>query len=382
MPLDTEARLKIIKRESLKTTRHKREKNVRHGNYGLIFFLLFILAGAGAAWVYFMQEQVSRVDVSVSNTKTVLGAIVRYRDTRGYYPPAYATNVFGEPTVSWRVLILPFYDEDVKKKYKLDELYKQFDLKEAWDGPKNSKLISKMPKFYGSPMSRHRVAEGKSNFVTIRHEHSVFPGSGRVQEKDVTDLLGETVALFEVHDSQSVAWSCPEDFAYDPDFPARAIPIYTYKDGLVCGMCNGTASFKQEPQTLPHLVRPRKMGVSKAGRAVTLQEEYFSPWVASFAKNSEALYETLREEEEARLKEQERRKANFRRNVGTLASDETLSETEILDSITKTDYFTSDVRREMETAHEQSGGHEAPVREVQTPEVEKPKTKKPTAEGE
>ena len=41
------------------------------------------------------------------------------------FPPAYSTDAAGKPLLSWRVLILPYIDQQ--------GLYEQFHLDEPWD---------------------------------------------------------------------------------------------------------------------------------------------------------------------------------------------------------------------------------------------------------
>ena len=53
----------------------------------------------------------------------------------GVLPPAYVADASGRPMHSWRVLILPFLDQQ--------SLYNQYDFREPWDGPHNIKLLDK-----------------------------------------------------------------------------------------------------------------------------------------------------------------------------------------------------------------------------------------------
>ncbi len=48
-----------------------------------------------------------------------------YHDTNGSMPPAAVCDKTGKPLLSWRVLILPYVEQD--------ELYKEFKLDEPWD---------------------------------------------------------------------------------------------------------------------------------------------------------------------------------------------------------------------------------------------------------
>ncbi len=59
-------------------------------------------------------------------------ALHDYHQVYGCLPPAHVDGPGGKPMHSWRVLILPFLH--------YDELYRQYDFAEPWDGPKNSLL--------------------------------------------------------------------------------------------------------------------------------------------------------------------------------------------------------------------------------------------------
>lgn len=45
-----------------------------------------------------------------NNLKQIGLALHNYHETFGSFPPAYLTDSSGAPTLSWRVLILPFID--------------------------------------------------------------------------------------------------------------------------------------------------------------------------------------------------------------------------------------------------------------------------------
>src|SRR5438067_2250340 len=56
-------------------------------------------------------------------------ALHRYYQAHGGLPPAAVQSKDGRPLYSWRVLVLPYLEEQA--------LYEQFDLDEPWDGPHN-----------------------------------------------------------------------------------------------------------------------------------------------------------------------------------------------------------------------------------------------------
>jgi Protein of unknown function (DUF1559) len=67
-------------------------------------------------------------------------AVANYHETYGCFPPAYVADRDGKPIHSWRVLILPFLEQQ--------ELYRAYNFDEPWNGPNNRKLASRVGKIY------------------------------------------------------------------------------------------------------------------------------------------------------------------------------------------------------------------------------------------
>ncbi|MFN6053661.1 MAG: DUF1559 domain-containing protein, partial [Planctomycetia bacterium] len=61
-------------------------------------------------------------------------------DNNGNFPPAYTKSPDGKPLLSWRVLLLPYMEQD--------NLYRMFNQNEPWDGPTNKPLLKNTPKVY------------------------------------------------------------------------------------------------------------------------------------------------------------------------------------------------------------------------------------------
>ena len=80
----------------------------------------------------------------VNNLKQIGLAMHNYHATHKTFPPAFTVDKDGKPLLSWRVLILPYLEQDA--------LYKEFHLDEPWDSPHNRTLIERMPPTYRCPM--------------------------------------------------------------------------------------------------------------------------------------------------------------------------------------------------------------------------------------
>src|SRR5262249_21734482 len=66
---------------------------------------------------------------STNNLKQIALAMHSYHDTMGRFPPAIVRDKEGKPLYSWRVLLLPYLEQQ--------NLYNQFKLDEPWDSEHN-----------------------------------------------------------------------------------------------------------------------------------------------------------------------------------------------------------------------------------------------------
>ena len=155
----------------------------------------------GEAWVY-----------TASHMRQCALAMHNYEFTYGHLPPAAAKDAQGHPLYSWRVLILPFIEQD--------DLYKQFHLDEPWDSRHNLTLLNKMPKTYDRPFG------GRDGPGMTRLQVPVGPGS--VFERDGLDLdqipNGTERTILIVESDTPVPWTMPADFTYDSE---QSLPGFT-----------------------------------------------------------------------------------------------------------------------------------------------------------
>jgi RNA polymerase sigma factor (sigma-70 family) len=226
---------------------------------------------------------------SLNNLKQILLAIHQYNDVHGYLP-ADIRDKDGKPLLSWRVVILPYLEQE--------QLFKQFKVDEPWDSEHNLKLLAKMPAVYrvgfeakdsghtyyqafagpGTPL--HPYA-GK--YANLDPNYGVTPGAsgppgsggsapgGAISGKGGASLPGapsgpgggvspalgpggdggERVRIFDILDGTSntlgvveagppVPWSKPADLPFDPQKP---LPKLTgpFANELHVAMMDGSA---------------------------------------------------------------------------------------------------------------------------------------------
>lgn len=159
------------------------------------------------------------------NLGGVAHALHSYQETYGGLPPAIVYSKDGTPLHSWRVLILPFIEEE--------NLYKEFRLDEPWDSPHNIALLPRMPKSYAPPGRKvskvppyHTVLHvfvGKGGAFEDNHlspvRRSAEPGS-RIGLKIPDDFpKGTDETLLFVEAGDPVPWTKPQELSGDPDEP-------------------------------------------------------------------------------------------------------------------------------------------------------------------
>jgi prepilin-type processing-associated H-X9-DG protein len=180
-----------------------------------------------------VQEASKRIQ-SVNNLKQLTLATINYADANGgSLPPQGVFGADGKPLLSWRVLILPYVEQDA--------LYKEFHLDEPWDSAHNKKLLAKMPPVFRMPGSPAGTTE-------TYYQAFVGPGAffeGRQRQRfpaSFTDGTSNTIMYVEA--AKGVPWTKPEDLSFDPD-PKKPLPKLGghFRGGFNVGMCDGSVRF-------------------------------------------------------------------------------------------------------------------------------------------
>jgi hypothetical protein len=151
---------------------------------------------------------------SLNHEKQILLALHNYHDTYQTFPPAYIADKDGKPMTSWRVLILPFVEQQ--------GLHAQYDFSKPWDSPENMAVAQNMPQVYRSPL------ETTNPQNRLHTSYLFFGGKGSVFEKSpvsmnsIADGTSNTIILAEVNNS-GVLWTQPTDLdAAQLDFVIRS----------------------------------------------------------------------------------------------------------------------------------------------------------------
>ena len=151
-----------------------------------------------------VREASARIQ-SANNLKQLALAMHNYHDATGHFPPAAVYDKNGKPLLSWRVLLLPYLDQNT--------LYQQFKLDEPWDSDNNKKLLEKMPAVFAAPMDEQALKNHETHYQGFVGKGSIFDGKKGVSLTDITDGTSNTIMFAEA--GKAVPWTKPDDLAFE-----------------------------------------------------------------------------------------------------------------------------------------------------------------------
>ena len=168
---------------------------------------------------------------SANNLKQIGLAFHNFESTYRQLPGASKSpNPEHKHPVSWRVMILPFIEQN--------ELYKAYRFDEPWDGPNNSKLLAKMPRIYRHPDAATDSTE--SNYAILVGDETIFPPNKAPKFAAVTDGLSNTIMIVET--KKSIPWTKPEDIEYAKNKPVPSMGGFS-ESGFNAAYADGSVRF-------------------------------------------------------------------------------------------------------------------------------------------
>jgi prepilin-type processing-associated H-X9-DG protein len=182
----------------------------------------------------------------INNEKQIGLAVHNYHARYNAFPPAYTRDKDGKPLLSWRVLILPYLEQN--------DLYTDFHLDEPWDSAHNRALIAKMPHTYRCPNERADLArEGKTRYLAPRGAGTIFRGAEPVRIRDVADGTSNTIMVADAGDENAVVWTKPDDWEVEPVLNVEGVFKSHEPGGSNVLFADGSVHFlseKVKPSTL------------------------------------------------------------------------------------------------------------------------------------
>lgn len=197
---------------------------------GIVAGLLFLVCGCGVVGIIFATRRVRDAadrEEGANTAKLMVLGCQYYNSAIGAFPTnSYSAD--GKPLLSWRVHILPYIEQD--------NLYRQFNLNEPWDGPTNIRLLNQMPRMYApvadqksSPLPTKTYYRGFSSPGTMfaRKDGQIVPEKRKIgfvfqfpkgaTEADIRDSGNQTILFLEA--GESVDWTKPDELDASPGKP-------------------------------------------------------------------------------------------------------------------------------------------------------------------
>jgi len=137
-----------------------------------------------------------------NNLKQIGLALQAYEQQYGSLPPAYIADAQGKPLHSWRVLILPFLDQE--------PLYRQYRFDEPWNGPSNRDLMERIPVQYRCPSDFLASGKTQTLYLAVVGKNTAFPGAKGCKMAELPDDPARTLLVVEARRT-GIHWMEPRD---------------------------------------------------------------------------------------------------------------------------------------------------------------------------
>lgn len=197
-------------------------------------FAIFVLPALVVPAVQNVREAAAR-NATSNNLRAINMALFNYHTQHDTFPPPVIQRP-GEPPHSWRVALLPYLPVDE------GALYKQYNTKEPWNSPNNSRLLSKMPKVYSHPMADPAKTAGGNTYYRVFMGPNTglgVAGPSGLSMIDIKDGTSNTILVVEAKDP--VPWMEPEGLPFNPSAPPPVGGLFS--KGFFVGMADGSVLY-------------------------------------------------------------------------------------------------------------------------------------------
>jgi len=143
------------------------------------------------------------------NLKHIAVAMHIHHKVHEKFPARANCDTNGKLLLSWRVLILPYLDQN--------DLYLRFRTDEPWDSEYNQKLIPLMPTVYRNPSGTPQP--GMTQYLAVCGRGLLFDLTKGKSIAEITDGASCTIMVVEADPDRAVIWTKPDDLEYNAAKP-------------------------------------------------------------------------------------------------------------------------------------------------------------------
>ena len=146
--------------------------------------------------------EAARRTTCMNNQRQIALAMLNYESANGHFPPAYIADENGKPMHSWRVLILPFIEQN--------SLFERYSMDEPWNGPNNRQLEKEISAVYQCPSHNRNGNSFDTSYCVVTGPGTMFDDDQAATFDDITDGASKTIVIMEVSRTQ-IHWMEPRD---------------------------------------------------------------------------------------------------------------------------------------------------------------------------
>jgi len=186
-----------------------------------------------------------------SQLKQIGLALHNYHETYGAFPPAYVADETGKPMHSWRVLLLPYLENN--------QMYEAYDFDKPWNDLSNMAVTSQVPHVFRCPSAPAQGPMNTTHYVYITGPGTCFDGDKAIRIRDIVDGTSQTILVVESHQT-SFAWNEPRDLDVATLGGSSTGPSSAHVGGFQAVLADGSVRFFMNslaPETFKALTTPR-----------------------------------------------------------------------------------------------------------------------------
>lgn len=264
------------------------------------------IVSSPAEWVPAETDEEAE-DRIIRNMTIIAQGLKDYADNRKAFPGSAMSDNSKNPTLSWRVAILPYIG--------YEDLYNRFNVDESWESPDNYKLLDEIPDVYRLPKESNNLTP----FLVPIASEGIFHGyirSLRMNDVEDSDGVADTLMLLEVSRDKAIPWTKPADLEVERENAAQMILANSGENGCFVAWANGHVT-RLKPSATPDQVwfavtatmgdQFKRSEIVEYVRVKEDEEELINPFVDDIATVGDGTHATVEQavvEPEVSIEEQ------------------------------------------------------------------------------